>query len=123
MDHRKKELPLIYIAAGFGLGLLLRLLPGAGPFLEILSGFLPGLICLALAKGTKEAIGYGDALMIIALGAFCNVAMILLLLFCGFLLAGLFCLVLLILKKRNKKEAIPFIPFLLGGYVILLAII
>ena len=123
IDHRKMELPLIYIAAGFGAGFLLRILTGEALVSKILPGFLPGMLCLFLAKLTKEAIGYGDALMIIAIGAFCRITVLLFLLFCGSLMAGLTTVPLLILKKRNKKEEIPFMPFLLSGYVLTLAVL
>ena len=119
-DYQEKELPLIYIVAGFGLGLLLRLLTGTELLLEILPGFLPGLFCLIVAKLSKEAIGYGDALMLIASGTFCQISTLLFLLFCGFLVAGITSIFLLILKKRNKKEEIPLMPFLLSGYVLTL---
>lgn len=122
IDYRKRELPLYYIAGGLGLGLLFRLLSGASILSEILPGFLPGILCLFLAKLTREAIGYGDALMMIAAGAFCGIPVLLFLLFCGFLTAALFSIVLLILKKRKRKEEIPFMPFLLCGYVFTLIV-
>lgn len=123
MDYRKKELPLFYIAGGFLLGILFRILSGADILTEILPGFLPGLACLLLAKLTREAIGYGDALMMIAAGAFCAMPVLLFLLLGGFLTASLCSVLLLILKKRKRKETIPFMPFLLCGYVLTLAIL
>lgn len=121
IDYQKRELPLIYIAGGFGLALLLRILSGTAHFPEILPGFIPGILCLILAKLTTEAIGYGDAFMLIAIGTFCAITTLLFLLLCGFLLAGIVSVVLLALKKRNKKEEIPLIPFLLSGYVLTLS--
>ena len=117
IDYQKKELPLIFIAVGFGLGLFLRILSGTALPLEILPGFLPGILCLLIAKLSKEAIGYGDAFMLIAIGTFCLITELLFLLLCGFLIAGTVSILLLVLKKRNKKEEIPLIPFLLSGYV------
>ena len=72
------------------------------------------------AKLSKESIGYGDAFMLIAIGTFCPITELLFLLLCGFLMAGIVSILLLVLKKRNKKEEIPLIPFLLGGYVLTL---
>ena len=123
IDHRKRELPLFYIAGGFGLGLLLHILSKAAILSGVLPGFLPGLFCLLLAKLTHEAIGYGDALMILAVGAFCSIRILLFLLFGGFLTAALYAGVLLIWKKRKQKEEIPFLPFLLCGYIFTLVVI
>ena len=122
IDYRKRELRLFFIAGGFGLGLLLHILSGAAILTGILFAFLPGLICLLLAKLTKEAIGYGDALMIIAMGAFCEIPALLFLLLGGFLSAALCSVFLLILKKRKRKEEIPLMPFLLCGYVFTLIV-
>lgn len=121
MDYREKELPLIYIAVGFGAGLLLQILTGAAFLIDNLLVFLPGLFCLLVAKLSKEAIGYGDALMLIASGPFCPLITLLFLLFGGFLLAGIVSIFLLLLKKWSKKEEIPLMPFLLSGYVLTLA--
>ena len=123
MDYRKKELPLFYIAGGFAVGLLFRILSGAALLTGILPGFLPGLLSLLLAKLTREAIGYGDALMIFAVGAFRPAPALLVLLFAGFLIAAFFSITLLILKKRTKKEDIAFMPFLLCGYVLTLVVV
>ena len=35
-------------------------------------------------------------------------------------MTGIVSILLLVLKKRNKKEEIPLIPFLLSGYVLTL---
>ena len=113
-------MPLIYIVVGFGVGLLLRILSGTAALAEILPGFIPGLLCLLIAKLSKESIGYGDAFMLIAIGTFCPITELLFLLLCGFLMAGIVSILLLVLKKRNKKEEIPLIPFLLSGYVLTL---
>ena len=58
--------------------------------------------------------------MLIAIGTFCPITELLFLLLCGFLMAGIVSILLLVLKKRNKKEEIPLIPFLLSGYVLTL---
>ena len=67
IDYLKRELPLIYSVVGFGVGLLLRILSGTAALAEILPGFIPGLLCLLIAKLSKESIGYGDAFMLIAI--------------------------------------------------------
>lgn len=76
-----------------------------------------GLLFLA-GKVTRQAIGYGDAILILV---------------CGFYLggrtagalfvSGLFCmfpaaLMMLIFGKASRKAELPFAPFLLGAYLI-----
>ena len=122
-DYRKRELPVIYIGIGFGIGLILRLVIGEPTVLELLLGSLVGAVFLLISRLSREAIGYGDSLMIIATGASLGIIDNVLLMLCALLLAALFSIGLLILKKYKRKDEIPFLPFLLGGYVILLAAI
>ena len=122
LDFRKRELPLIYIGAGFVTGAILHLVIGEPSALELLLGCLVGAIFLLIARISREAIGYGDGLMIIATGAFLGLIDNVLLMLCAVTLAALFSIGLLIMKKWKRKDEIPFIPFLLGGYVVLLAV-
>ena len=121
LDYRKRELPVIYIGIGFCIGLTLRLVIGTPTVFELLLGCLIGAVFLLVARISREAIGYGDGLMIIATGASLGVIDNVLLMLCALVLAALFSIGLLIVKKYKRKDEIPFIPFLLGGYVVLLA--
>ena len=123
VDYRKRELPVIYIGVGFGVGLILRLVIGEPTLLELFLGCLVGAVFLLISGFSREAIGYGDSLMIIATGASLGLIDNVLLMLCALMLAALFSIGLLILKKMKRKDEIPFVPFLLGGYVLLLATI
>lgn len=123
LDYRKRELPVLYIGIGFGVGLILRLVIGEPGVLEVFLGCLVGVVFLLISRLSREAIGYGDSLMIIATGASLGLIDNVLLMLCAVTLAALFSIGLLILKKNKRKDEIPFIPFLLSGYVVLLAIL
>ena len=121
LDFRNRELPVIYIGAGFCAGLILHLVIGEPKVWEMFLGGLVGAVFLLISRLSREAIGYGDSLMIIATGVSLGLLDNVLLLLCAVMLAALFSIGLLILKKYRKKDEIPFLPFLLGGYVLLLA--
>lgn len=40
----------------------------------------------------------------------------------GLLLSSLYALFLIVVRHQGKKAAMPFIPFLLGGYILTLAL-
>ena len=87
---------------------------GTTIYSEICS-LIPGGIVLALAYLTKEQIGYGDGLMILALGPVFGLINVIIGLCAAFVISALFSMVLLISKKAGKKSSLPFLPFLTAG--------
>ncbi len=85
---------------------------------DVLPGLLPGLACLLLSVLTEEAIGYGDGILVVICGFSLGVWQCLGILMLAFMLAGLFGVMLLVIKKGNKKSRIAFVPFLLLGTLI-----
>lgn len=85
---------------------------------ERLMGALPGLGLLVLSYGMRGQIGRGDAYLMCISGAALGVKQGMALLFYALLLAGSISLVLLVLRKVKKDTKIPFVPFLLGGYLL-----
>lgn len=128
-DIRRKEIGKIGLLAGFALVLLLLLLEGIvkqnlfatdALLRKNLWGILPGICVWVLSYVTRGGIGKGDGYLLcvsgLALGAEANLAI----LFYGLLAAGLFSGVLLVLRKVKRETKLPFVPFLCGGYLILL---
>lgn len=79
--------------------------------------FLPGALLLLTGRFTKEAIGYGDGLVVLVLGIYlgiwetCEVVL-------GALgISGLYSTVLLAGKKKGLHQEFPWIPCLLIAYV------
>lgn len=72
---------------------------------------------LAVGKASNGKVGYGDGILILVLGVWTGFLECLLTLTAGLLLASIWAAAALILKIHNKKDTIPFIPFLLIGYL------
>ena len=116
-DIRRKEVHIILLLIGIVMGLF-GSVAGVDITLQnrilgvTLGGFLLGLNII-----TKGQIGVADGLIVciigIALGFYTTSGMLLSALF----LSALVSLVLIVLKKVKRKTTIPFIPFLLVGYV------
>lgn len=119
-DIRKKEiggLPLVLTGI---VGIVLAAVEGIPGDWHVLLRFAPGIVCLFLGWATGEGIGYGDGLTILCLGCFLDLEQLLGVCFTALVLAGVFALVLLFGFHRGRKTRMPFVPFLLAGYGIML---
>ena len=115
-DIRKREISLwtviILILAGTGKAVYL----GKTDLSYLVAiGIGAGIILLSLISG--GAVGIGDGLIMIALGAVLPFDEL-----CGTFFAGLLCsclwgIILLILPGTGRKTQMPFVPFLLLGYI------
>lgn len=85
---------------------------------ERTAGALVGVGVIILSKATGGKIGLGDGLVLcvtgMALGFWCNMELFTL----SLLAAALVSIVLLILRRADRKKRIPFIPFLLFGHIL-----
>ena len=116
-DIKTKKLPFAVTFIGSIIGLFLICMEKEILSFSILS-FLPGLICFVFAKISKEAIGYGDAYLLGMLGFYCSISEILIICQIAFMLAAIVALVLLVILRKKKQYEMPFVPFLLLGFLI-----
>lgn len=79
---------------------------------KILWDLLPGSVLLFIGFLSKEAIGYGDGMCVLALGLWTGGWFTLVVVCIGIMLAGIWGAACVI---KKKKEPIPFVPFLLLG--------
>ncbi len=86
---------------------------------DLFGGILVGCGVLLIGKLTGGGIGTGDGLLLMVtgclLGTFENVR----LLTGGFFLSSLFSAAVLITGKGNRKTELPFVPFLMGSFLIM----
>lgn len=90
-------------------------------------GAIPGVLLLILGCLTKEAIGYGDGFLVISLGIMLGLRATLFICLIAFFLSAIAALCVMLLvrikgKRAFTKQSLPFIPFLLIGYVISLSL-
>ena len=90
--------------------------------LKIIGGILIGIVLLSLAKITREKIGYGDGWIFVVTGIYLGFLSNMYLLLLSLFLASWASICLLAFKKVNKKTELPFVPFILPGYLLLLVI-
>jgi leader peptidase (prepilin peptidase)/N-methyltransferase len=116
-DVKRKQIRLNLVLAFGILGILFHMLWRIQSMGSLLSGMAVGLVLLVLALLSGGRIGVGDGVLLIVTGIYLGLEENLELLFTGLFLCGLWALVLLVLKKKQRQDTIPFVPFLLVAYV------
>lgn len=104
---------LLYLAVA----VMGRLIAGTDSDIRVLAvDLLPGFCCLLLAWATRQGIGYGDAMLILACSLSVGWRVCMEMVLSTFLLAGVASLLMLI-RYRGRKKELPFVPFLLVAWV------
>ena len=110
-DFKFKEIPLWFSLVGGG-GVLLFCVIEQREFLQVVISCIPGMCALVFSWTSKEAMGYGDGIVILILGCYLSLSQLLFVILLAFGSAGVFALVLLVFFHKRGKYRIPFIPFL-----------
>ena len=120
-DGRKKSISIWLLLSGGAAGIVLCLLQREDSFKY--TGCLVGLALLAVSKLSKESVGTGDGCFFIISGLFLPALSNLILFFYGLSLSGIFCGLFFLLNRLKGndvgKERIPFIPFLVPVWLIM----
>lgn len=115
-DMKTRMLPVWLLVAG-GIGVFASHIIQQGNWWIYIMGMLLGVAFLLVSKVTKEGLGYGDSILILLLGAFVGLWQMVLVLVIAFGSAAIFSIIVLVLKKMSRKKQIPFVPFLLLGFL------
>ncbi len=123
MDVRDLSLPIWFITAAGVVGTTLQLISGQVLFYEILLGLIPGLCMLGVSFLSRRSVGLGDALMMTVAGTFLGFSDTVWLMLASFSICALASLYLMIFLKKKGRSTIPFMPFMLSGYICIAAFI
>lgn len=115
-DLYRMEVPCAFCVCFCISGLICRILPGGLPPLQTLCLF-PCLLFAMLSGLRKEPVGQGDALVLCALSPMMTPEEMAGSLALGLLLCGLFSVPVLLGNREDRERRIPFVPFLLAGYL------
>lgn len=119
-DLRKKSIPLPLAAGGpvcSAVWMLFRITRENMSWAEFVSAGMPGALMMGLSMLTGGRVGLGDGMVLLAIGfllGFRDTSAILLI---GLLLSSFWSVILLVRKKAEKESRIPWMPFLLAGYI------
>lgn len=116
-DFRKKKIFLWMIILGAILIGICVPFCNTLSILERLGGIAIGVVVAVISIATAGKIGMGDGLLLsvtgLGLGFWGNLELFAI----ALLLAAIISIILLILRIVDRKKSIPFVPFLLMGYL------
>lgn len=122
-DLRRRSIPLSLGIGGClcsAFWMLVQVLAERESWGGFLAAGVPGMTLMGLSLLSGGRIGMGDGVVLFGLGLFLGGRQTFSILLTGLLLSSFWSVVLLIRKKAGWKSRIPWIPFLLAGYVGLL---
>lgn len=115
-DWKKQQVSLLAIGIFSALGIGEAVLHNRVGW-ELWVPMSVGIVFLGVSLLTHGDIGMGDGLVMTALGTMLDMEIFLISLCLGLFCSAIWALVLLVVRKRSRKTAFPFIPFLLLGYI------
>lgn len=116
-DIRKKKIHIILIGAGCLCILLYSFVLADVSIISRLAGLSLGIFMLLINLVTRGQIGAGDGLIVSIMGMGLGFAQMAFILANSLFGSAVFAIGLIIFRKAGRKRAIPFIPFLLIGYI------
>lgn len=119
-DWKKKKVSVYLILAAGIAGLLCHLCRSQIDVTDMLLGAAIGAVLLLCGFVSGEKIGYGDGAIVMVCGIFLGFDANLELLCIALVLLEVVALFLIVVKRKGRRYQIPFIPFLLVGYLLLL---
>lgn len=110
-DIKRKEIPL-WISLGLGGCSFFYSLCCQRAWSSFLLALIPGVLCLVVAFLTKQAIGYGDGILLCALAMLYPLEELVEFVFIAVFVAGMVGLMIIIVFRKNRTYEIAFVPFL-----------
>ena len=127
LDCRACSVPKWLLWGGSGLNLIISLWMFAGEcngdvdwvgyLVSVLVGMIPG-ICLLLISYLTGLMGYGDGIVMTALGGCLGIQKAVLVLSTALFLTAICSVVLLLIRKVRRGSQLPFLPFLTLGWLL-----
>lgn len=84
----------------------------------VLLGSVPGLAMCILSLLSRGSLGMGDGILILMLGICTGIREMSVVLTWAFLLASVWAMGMLVIKKKNRYDSFPFVPFITIGFFI-----
>lgn len=116
-DFRTKQISCLSLVLMAALVLVLRMVFVDDTIWSTLGGAAVGISFFFVSKYSRESVGYGDSWLILLLGIFLGGKIVVEVLFVASFLAALFSIGYGLVRGWNRKNTIPFIPFLAVAYV------
>ena len=104
------------------LGIIVNILWPVKSFESIICGLLVGIVLYLFSILTNEKIGKGDCFIIMVSGLYLGFIDVLVLIWISSLLALIYGLITIKRLKKDSSYEMPFVPFLLSGFLLMYAV-
>lgn len=111
-DLKTKEIDMVVPVFSAVAAVILAFVGKDPGVISMLFGIAEGIVLIVLSFLTKGGIGQGDGIILCVTGLMFGWKANLIMFFWGCLICAVTSLILMILKKADRKTGIPFIPFL-----------
>lgn len=108
-------LAFILSMAGYFANWMMGQMPDAG---GMILSLLPGAGCFLVSLLSREALGYGDCMVITVCGISLGIEKVTGLLMLGLFLSAIWAIYLCLFRRADRRQEFPFVPFLLTAFVI-----
>lgn len=119
-DIKRKMISGVVLWIFSVLGILLNLIFRCNSVLSVIGGIMVGIITIGISRLTKGEIGLGDGLLLCVTGLFVGFYINLELFFIALFMAAVWGIVLIVLRKAGRKTEVPFVPFMLMAYIVIM---
>ena len=113
-DTRTGTINILTAAAGAALCIGAKIFTGVFQAEDTLLGAGVGIAMLLIGYASRQALGYGDGVLLTATGCALGAADNFVLLLLSLVLSGIVSIIFMVMKKRRGCDRIAFAPFVLG---------
>lgn len=116
MDWKTKKIALPLLGVYMIAGVIWRMVVGNESIVSLGIGMLLGGGLLLISYVTREAVGYGDGLLLLVTGCILGAEKNFILFFCALVLSAFYSAFLLLIKRVKRTHELAFVPFLFMAY-------
>ncbi|MBO4702543.1 MAG: prepilin peptidase [Lachnospiraceae bacterium] len=118
-DFRKKEVDIPVLGILVVAAMVMIFLGKDISVSNAIIGLAEGLLLILVSVMTKGQIGMGDGILLAACGLMLGGKDNMVMFFFACLSSAIVSVLIMIIKKADKKTTIPFVPFMIPGFLIM----
>ena len=118
-DFRKKEVNIPVLGILVVAAMVMIFLGKEISVSNAIIGLAEGLLLILVSVMTKGQIGMGDGILLAACGLMLGGKDNMVMFFFACLSSAIVSVLIMIIKKADKKTTIPFVPFMIPGFLIM----
>ena len=116
-DIKNREIPLLLLASGIIFAPLFIMSDDRDGIIRYVTGMIPGIVFMIISFASRGQLGQADAGVLICLGLCIGINGAIAVISVSLTLIAFTAMIMLLTGKFNRKSTLPYIPFVLLGYI------